>query len=402
MKVVVVGAGASGLMAAGTAAENGHDVLIVERNSRPARKLLITGKGRCNLTNYCSNDQLRGAVIRNPRFLYGAFSRFSAQDTMDFFENLGVQLKVERGNRVFPVSDKSCDIADALVKYAERNAKRICGRVKQLLIDDNSVKGVVLYDGRKIECDCVIVATGGLSYPKTGSDGDGYKLAEQARHTVISTRPSLVPIEIKESFCSDLMGLSLKNIAVSFEQNGKIIYNDFGEMLFTHFGVSGPVILSGSCHLTDTKNAIIHVDLKPALSREQLDDRILRDFAKYSSRELSNALVDLYPKSLIPVIIKCAGLCGTQKVSGVSREMRRKLVDTTKDLRLTVTGVRPYDEAIITAGGVSTKEIDPSTMESKKCSGLYFCGEVIDVDAYTGGYNLQIAFSTGRLAGNSI
>lgn len=402
MKVVVVGAGASGLMAAGTAAENGHDVLIVERNSRPARKLLITGKGRCNLTNYCSNDQLRGAVIRNPRFLYGAFSRFSAQDTMDFFENLGVQLKVERGNRVFPVSDKSCDIADALVKYAERNAKRICGRVKQLLIDDNSVKGVVLYDGRKIECDCVIVATGGLSYPKTGSDGDGYKLAEQAGHTVISTRPSLVPIEIKESFCSELMGLSLKNIAVSFEQNGKIIYNDFGEMLFTHFGVSGPVILSGSCHLTDTKNAIIHVDLKPALSREQLDDRILRDFAKYSSREISNALVDLYPKSLIPVIIKCADLSGTQKVSGVSREMRRKIVDTTKDLRLTVTGVRPYDEAIITAGGVSTKEIDPSTMESKKCSGLYFCGEVIDVDAYTGGYNLQIAFSTGSLAGNSI
>lgn len=402
MKVVVVGAGASGLMAAGTAAENGHDVLIVERNSRPARKLLITGKGRCNLTNYCSNDQLRGAVIRNPRFLYGAFSRFSAQDTMDFFENLGVQLKVERGNRVFPVSDKSCDIADALVKYAEQNAKRICGRVKQLLIDDSSVKGVVLYDGRKIECDCVIVATGGLSYPKTGSDGDGYKLAEQAGHTVISTRPSLVPIEIKESFCSELMGLSLKNIAVSFEQNGKIIYNDFGEMLFTHFGVSGPVILSGSCHLTDTTNAIIHVDLKPALSREQLDDRILRDFAKYSSRELSNALVDLYPKSLIPVIIKCAGLSGTQKVSGVSREMRRKLVDTTKDLHLTVTGVRPYDEAIITAGGVSTKEIDPSTMESKKCSGLYFCGEVIDVDAYTGGYNLQIAFSTGRLAGNSI
>lgn len=402
MKVVVVGAGASGLMAAGTAAENGHDVLIVERNSRPARKLLITGKGRCNLTNYCSNDQLRGAVIRNPRFLYGAFSRFSAQDTMYFFENLGVQLKVERGNRVFPVSDKSCDIADALVKYAEQNAKRICGRVKQLLIDDSSVKGVVLYDGRKIECDCVIVATGGLSYPKTGSDGDGYKLAEQAGHTVISTRPSLVPIEIKESFCSELMGLSLKNIAVSFEQNGKIIYNDFGEMLFTHFGVSGPVILSGSCHLTDTKNAIIHVDLKPALSREQLDDRILRDFAKYSSRELSNALVDLYPKSLIPVIIKCADLSGTQKVSGVSREMRRKLVDTTKDLRLTVTGVRPYDEAIITAGGVSTKEIDPSTMESKKCSGLYFCGEVIDVDAYTGGYNLQIAFSTGRLAGNSI
>ncbi len=402
MKVVVVGAGASGLMAAGTAAENGHDVSIVERNSRPARKLLITGKGRCNLTNYCSNDQLRGAVIRNPRFLYGAFSRFSAQDTMDFFENSGVQLKVERGNRVFPVSDKSCDIADALVKYAERNAKRICGRVKQLLIDDKSVKGVVLYDGRKIECDCVIVATGGLSYPKTGSDGDGYKLAEQAGHTVISTRPSLVPIEIKESFCSELMGLSLKNIAVSFEQNGKIIYNDFGEMLFTHFGVSGPVILSGSCHLTDTKNAIIHVDLKPALSHEQLDDRILRDFAKYSSRELSNALVDLYPKSLIPVIIKCAGLSGTQKVSGVSREMRRKIVDTTKDMRLTVTGVRPYDEAIITAGGVSIKEINPSTMESKKCSGLYFCGEVIDVDAYTGGYNLQIAFSTGRLAGNSI
>ena len=402
MNVVVIGGGASGLMAAGTAAENGHTVTVIEKNNRPARKLLITGKGRCNLTNMCENDEFFNSVVHNPRFLYGALSRFSSQDTFDFFENLGVELKVERGNRVFPVSDRAMDVVDALCNYAKRNARIITGTAKEIITENGSVCGVKLSNGKVINCDRIIIATGGLSYPKTGSDGDGYRLAKQVGHTIIDTRPSLVPLEIKENFCGYLMGLSLKNVSVSFEQKGKIIYNDFGEMLFTHFGVSGPVILSSSCHLNNTEDTFIHIDLKPALSHEHLDDRVLRDFAKYSSRDLSNALGDLYPKSLIPVVIKLSGIKGDTKVSQISKEMRAKLVSVTKDLKLTVSGFRPYDEAIITSGGVSTKEINPSTMESKLCNGLFFCGEVIDVDAYTGGFNLQIAFSTGRLAGNSV
>lgn len=402
MNVVVIGGGASGLMAAGTAAEKGHTVTVVEKNSRPARKLLITGKGRCNVTNMCGIDEMLNSIVHNPRFLYGAFSRFTPKDTVDFFENLGVKLKVERGNRVFPQSDKAVDIVDALVGYAKSKAKIISAKAKSLVISNGAVTGVKLDDGKVINCDRVIIATGGLSYPKTGSDGDGYILAKQAGHTVVKTKPSLVPLEIKESYCRYLMGLSLKNISVSFEQNGKIIYNDFGEMLFTHFGVSGPVILSGSCHIDEPKGVILHIDLKPALSIEQLDDRVLRDFSKYSSRELSNALNDLYPKSLIPIIIKLSGIRPDTKVSQISKEMRMRLVNITKDMRLTVSGFRPFDEAIITSGGVCTKEINPSTLESKLCKGLFFCGEVIDVDAYTGGFNLQIAFSTGRLAGNSV
>ena len=402
MNIVVIGGGASGLMAAGTAAENGHTVTVIEKNNRPARKLLITGKGRCNLTNMCDNDEFFNSVVHNPRFLYGALSRFSAQDTYDFFENLGVELKIERGNRVFPVCDRAMDVVDALCNYAKRNARIVNGTAKEIITEKGAVCGVKLSNGRVIDCDRVIIATGGLSYPKTGSDGDGYRLAKQVGHTIIDTKPSLVPLEIKEKFCEYLMGLSLKNISVSFEHKGKIIYNDFGEMLFTHFGVSGPVILSGSCHLDNTEDTFIHIDLKPALTYDQLDDRVLRDFNKYSSRELSNALCDLYPKSLIPVIIKLSGIKGDTKVSQISKEMRAKLVSVTKDLKLTVSGFRPYDEAIITSGGVSTKEINPSTMESKICDGLFFCGEVIDVDAYTGGFNLQIAFSTGRLAGNSV
>lgn len=402
MNVVVIGGGASGLMAAGTAAEKGHTVTVVEKNSRPARKLLITGKGRCNVTNMCGIDEMLNSVVHNPRFLYGAFSRFMPQDTVEFFENLGVKLKVERGNRVFPQSDKAVDIVDALVRYAKSKAKIVSAKAKSLVISNGAVTGVKLDDGKVIDCDRVIIATGGLSYPKTGSDGDGYILAKQAGHTVVKTKPSLVPLEIKESYCRYLMGLSLKNISVSFEHNGKIIYNDFGEMLFTHFGVSGPVILSGSCHIDEPKGVILHIDLKPALSIEQLDDRFLRDFSKYSSRELSNALNDLYPKSLIPIIIKLSGIRPDTKVSQISKEMRMRLVNVTKDMRLTVSGFRPFDEAIITSGGICTKEINPSTLESKLCKGLFFCGEVIDVDAYTGGFNLQIAFSTGRLAGNSV
>lgn len=402
MNVVVIGGGASGLVAAGTAAENGHKVTVIEKNNRPARKLLITGKGRCNVTNMCDERELFDAVVHNPRFLYSAFSRFTPQDTYDFFDSLGVKLKIERGNRVFPQSDRAMDVVDALVSYASRKARIIKGQAVELITNDGEICGVKLSDGKTIECDRLIIATGGLSYPKTGSDGDGYRLAKQVGHSIINTKPSLVPLEIKETFCSYLMGLSLKNVSVSFEQNGKIIYNDFGEMLFTHFGVSGPTILSGSSHLENTDNVTIHIDLKPALSEDQLDDRVLRDFSKYSSRELSNALADLYPKSLIPVIIKLSGIRSDTKVSQISKEMRLNIVRVTKDFKLSVNGFRPYDEAIITSGGVNTKEINPSTMESKLCKGLYFCGEVIDVDAYTGGFNLQIAFSTGKLAGNSV
>ncbi len=402
MNVVVLGGGASGLIAAGTAAENGHKVTVIEKNNRPARKLLITGKGRCNVTNMCDERELFDAVVHNPRFLYSAFSRFTPQDTYDFFDYLGVKLKIERGNRVFPQSDRAMDIVDALVSYASKKACIIKGQAVELITNDGEICGVKLSDGKTIECDRLIIATGGLSYPKTGSDGDGYRLAQQVGHSIVDTKPSLVPLEIKETFCSYLMGLSLKNVSVSFEQNGKIIYNDFGEMLFTHFGVSGPTILSGSSHLENTDNVTIHIDLKPALSEEQLDDRVLRDFSKYSSRELSNALADLYPKSLIPVIIKLSGIRADTKVSQISKEMRLNIVRVTKDFKLKVNGFRPYDEAIITSGGVNTKEINPSTMESKLCKGLYFCGEVIDVDAYTGGFNLQIAFSTGKLAGNSV
>lgn len=402
MNVVVIGGGASGLVAAGTAAENGHKVTVIEKNNRPARKLLITGKGRCNVTNMCDERELFDAVVHNPRFLYSAFSRFTPQDTYDFFDSLGVKLKIERGNRVFPQSDRAMDVVDALVSYASRKARIIKGQAVELITNDGKICGVNLSDGKTIECDRLIIATGGLSYPKTGSDGDGYRLAKQVGHSIINTKPSLVPLEIKETFCSYLMGLSLKNVSVSFEQNGKIIYNDFGEMLFTHFGVSGPTILSGSSHLENTDNVTIHIDLKPALSEEQLDDRVLRDFSKYSSRELSNALTDLYPKRSIPVIIKLSGIRADTKVSQISKEMRLNIVRVTKDFKLKVNGFRPYDEAIITSGGVNTKEINPSTMESKLCKGLYFCGEVIDVDAYTGGFNLQIAFSTGKLAGNSV
>ncbi len=402
MNVVVIGGGASGLMAAGTAAEKGHSVTVIEKNARPARKLLITGKGRCNVTNMCDVSEAMESVVHNSRFLYGAFSRFTPQDTFDFFENLGLKLKVERGNRVFPLSDKAVDVVDTLVSYAKKRAKFVCGRVDSLLTEDGSVCGVKLDNGRAIKCDRVIIATGGLSYPKTGSDGDGYRLARQVGHSIVQTKPSLVPLEIEEGFCSQLMGLSLINVGVSFEQNGKILYSDFGEMLFTHFGISGPTVLSGSCHIENPKGVTVHIDLKPALSAEQLDNRVLRDFSKYSSREISNALSDLYPKSLIPVIIKLCGIRPDTKVSQISKEMRAKLVQVTKNMEFTVSGFRPIDEAIVTSGGVSTKEINPSTMESKLLSGLFFCGEVIDVDAYTGGFNLQIAFSTGRLAGKSV
>ncbi len=407
-KVIVVGAGAAGLMASGIAAENGNEVLLIERNDKVGRKVMITGKGRCNVTNNCTMiNELIGAVPTNGRFLYGAFSRFMPIDTMEFFEDMGVPLKVERGNRVFPESDKAVDIVDALNAFSQDGgAKRIKGRVTELMISDGEVKGVRLEDGEELEADRVIVATGGASYPLTGSTGDGYELAKQAGHTIVDLKPSLVPLVCHEGFCSDLQGLSLRNIEITVfdTENYKEVYKDFGEMLFTHYGVSGPVILSASSHLKDLKprRYEIHIDLKPAITYEQLDKRIQRDFLENSNKNFINALDALLPKKLVPVIVRLCGIKPATKVNQITKEERARLVNLLKDLKVTVMKFRPIEEAIVTSGGVSVKEIDPKTMESKLCKGLYFAGEVIDVDAYTGGFNLQIAFSTGRLAGESV
>lgn len=404
-RVIVVGAGAAGLMASGVAAENGADVLLIERNDKVARKVMITGKGRCNVTNNCTMiNELIANVPTNGRFLYSAFSRFMPIDTMEFFEDMGVPLKVERGNRVFPESDKAVDIVDALNSFSQDGgAKRVKGRVTELVIKNDTVRGVVLEDGTEYEADAVIIATGGVSYPLTGSTGDGYTLAKQAGHTVTDLKPSLVPLVCHEGFCSELQGLSLKNVAISVidTHSFKEVYKDFGEMLFTHFGVSGPMILSASSHLKDItpRRYEIHIDLKPAVSYEQLDKRIQRDFLENTNKNFINALDALLPKKLVPVVVRLCGIKPATKVNQITKEQRGNLVNLLKDLKVTVLRYRPIEEAIITSGGVSTKEIDPKTMESKLCKGLYFAGEVIDVDAYTGGFNLQIAFSTGRLAG---
>lgn len=405
--LLVIGGGAAGLMAAGFAAASGVETVVLERNDRPARKVMITGKGRCNVTNNCATlDELIPNVPRNGRFLYGAFSRFMPADVIDFFESRGVELKTERGNRVFPVSDNAVDIVDALTSFARRRAQIIKGRAVELLIEENKIKGVKTDDGEAVYADKVIVATGGLSYPGTGSTGDGYELARQAGHKITDLVPSLVPLEIHEGFCSELMGLSLRNVSIKVldtEKNNKEIYSDFGEMLFTHFGVSGPLILSASAHMRNMKSGKykISIDLKPALTVEQLDARILRDFSENTNRNFINALNSLLPKKLVPVIVKLSRIGLATKVNQVTREQRRALAELLKNLTVTVTDFRPIAEAIITSGGVDVSQINPKTMESKLVEGLYFAGEVIDADAYTGGFNLQIAFSTGRLAGLS-
>lgn len=406
-KVLVVGGGAAGLLAAAAAAQSGAEVTVAERNERPARKVMITGKGRCNVTNCCTMlNELVAAVPENGRFLNGAFSRFMPSDTMELFESLGVELKVERGNRVFPVSDKAVDIVDALVKNAiESGAKIIHERVTELIIENKEILGARFESGKEFLCGSVIVATGGVSYPLTGSTGDGYDFAKKAGHNIVELSPSLVPLVCHEGFCSDLQGLSLRNIEISVinGENFREVYRDFGEMLFTHFGVSGPVILSASAHLKDIKPGKyeIHIDLKPALSHEQLDARIRRDFLECTNKNFINALDKLLPKKMVPVVVRLTGIKPSTKVNQITREQRARLVSLLKDLKVTVLRTRPVEEAIITRGGVDTKQIDPKTMQSKLVSGLFFAGEVIDVDAYTGGFNLQIAFSTGHLAGIS-
>lgn len=405
-EVIVVGGGAAGLMAAGTAAENGRRVMLFDKNRLPGRKVRITGKGRCNLTNRCGLETLMENIPGNGKFLYSAFGQFSPADTMDFFKARGLKLKTERGNRVFPASDKAADVADALACFCRGAGVQIHldETVRGLMLDDGQVCGVITGKGR-YAAESVIVATGGKSYPLTGSTGDGYRFAQAAGHTIVPPVPSLVPLVIRESWCHKLQGLSLKNVILSVTQaeSGKPVYEEMGEMLFTHFGVSGPLVLSASAHMkamTPGKYQL-HIDLKPALDEKQLDTRLLRDFEKYHNRDFCNALHDLLPQKLIPVVVSLSEIPPNKKVNQLSREDRKKVIGCLKCLTLTAERFRPIEEAIVTSGGVKVSEINPKTMESKLCHGLYFAGEVLDVDAYTGGFNLQIAFSTGYLAGQN-
>ena len=403
--VIVVGGGAAGMMAAISAAEAGAEVTLLEKMSSCGRKLRITGKGRCNVTNDCTVQELLQNIPTNPRFLYSAFYGMSPQDTMAFFEDAGVPLKVERGRRVFPVSDRAEDIVSALVGACRRaGVKTVFARVQELVCEDGGVLGVRT-DKETVMGDAVIICTGGRSYPGTGSDGDGYALASSVGHTVIPPRPSLVPMTSRSRLCPELQGLSLRNVSlrVVASESQKPVYEDFGEMLFTHFGLTGPMILSASAHIPDIAPGKYeaHINLKPALDEKTLDARILADFKKYTNKDFMNALGDLLPRKLIPVIIRLSGIPEHKKVHTVTKEERAALVRAIRDLVIPLDGFRPIAEAIVTKGGIAVGEINPKTMESKRCQGLYFAGEVIDVDAYTGGYNLQIAFSTGSLAGRA-
>lgn len=407
-KVIVIGAGASGLMCAGKCAESGNSVTLFEKNSRVGRKLMITGKGRCNVTNLCTTvSELLENIPENGKFLYSAFSKMMPYDIMAFFENMGVPIKVERGNRVFPASDKAVDIVDALKKHVDKTGVNIINsRVVSIITENGQAVGVTDENNNSFYADAVVIATGGLSYPLTGSTGDGYKFAEKTGHAVTTLRPSLVGLKCLEGWCEKAAGLSLKNTALEIEDTfkSKIIYSDFGEMLITHTGVSGPMILSGSAHLRNMESGryVLHIDLKPALSEEKLEARLIRELSENGSKEVKSAVLTLVPSSLAGVILKKSGLAGTEKCGNITKESRQKLLHTLKDLTLTVKDFCPMDEAIVTSGGVSVKDIDPKTMMSKKVKNLYFIGEVIDVDGYTGGFNLTIAFSTGYLAGLSI
>lgn len=404
-RVLIVGGGAAGMMAAIAAADAGAQVTLFERNDSLGRKVRITGKGRCNVTNDCDLNEFLSNVPTNPRFLYTALSRFSTQDTKDFFEAAGVPLKTERGKRVFPVSDKAGDIVSALDKSCRsRGVQIVYRRVKDLLITDGKACGVVTSEGI-VEGDAVILCTGGKSYPRTGSDGDGYRFAKQAWHTVTAISPSLVPLTAEGSFCASMQGLSLKNVRLTIlrNDNGKTVFEDFGEMMFTHFGLTGPLVLSASAHLADITAGkyTAEIDLKPALDEKTLDARILSDFEKYRNRDFLNALDDLFPQKMIAPFVSLCKIDGRKKVHSITREERERMVQTIKHLKISLKGLRPIDEAIITRGGVSVKEVNPKTMGSKLTEGLYFAGELLDLDAYTGGFNLQIAFSTGVVAGEA-
>ncbi len=407
--VVIVGGGAAGMMAAVAAARSGHLVRIYEKNEKLGKKIYITGKGRCNVTNACETEELFAGMVSNPKFLYSGFYGFTSQDMMRFLEENGCPVKVERGNRVFPVSDKSSDVIRAITGQLSRLGVEIClgQEVSGLMARDGQIQGIGLKKGeRKVPADAVIVASGGLSYPSTGSTGDGYEFARSVGHKVTELSPALTPLEVREqTLVQDLQGLSLKNVRVQIWDGKKIRYEAFGEMLFTHFGVSGPVILSASSYVAKElkkRAMVLTVDLKPALDLEQLDSRILRDFEGMKQKMFKNALGLLLPSKLIPVIVGQSEVPPEKPVNAISRKERRQLAERIKNFRLTLTGLRGYREAIITQGGVSVKEINPKTMESKLIRGLHFAGEVLDLDGVTGGYNLQIAWSTGYLAGRSV
>lgn len=414
-RVIVIGGGAAGMMAAAAAADKGHQVTLLERNEKLGKKVFITGKGRCNLTNASDIEEIFEHVVTNRKFLYSALYGFDNRACMDFFEENGLRLKVERGNRVFPASNHSSDVIRILEKKLMglsveiRLHTRVESLVTESLLTENGcdkrrIKGVRDERGKYYEADAVILATGGVSYPSTGSTGDGHRMAEETGHKVTELYPALVPLKAREDFCRDLMGLSLKNVTATFKEGKKVLYSEFGEMLFTHFGVSGPIILSGASVINQrlVKNEIqLFIDLKPALTEEQLQNRLTRDFEENRQKQFKNACGGLFPARLIPVMIALSGIDPDKKACEISKEEKRNFARCIKALPLTITGTGGYEEAIVTKGGVSVKDINPSTMESKQVSGLYFAGELIDVDAFTGGYNLQIAWSTGRLAGES-
>lgn len=402
---VVIGGGAAGLMAAALLAERGIDTIIIEPNKFMGKKLRITGKGRCNLTNNCDNKQFLENVPCNGSFLYGAINKFSTADAMAFFERIGVPLKTERGNRVFPVSDSANDVANALERFGrEKGVRRLNKRVTVLKASDNVLTSVVAED-TEIKCKAAILCTGGASYPGTGSTGDGYALAKNLGHTVVKPCPSLVPLVSDDDYCLEMQGFSLRNVTLRvFDENNKVVFDELGEMLFTHFGVSGPLVLSASAHMRDysSHKYRLSIDLKPGLTEEQLDDRVLRDFKKYANKDFCNALTDLAGHTMIPVLVKLSGIPEETKVNSITKKQRQTLVQLFKHFPVNVVEPRPVDEAIITSGGVNTKEINPKTMGSKLVKGLFFAGEVIDVDAYTGGYNLQIAWATAFVAAQSV
>lgn len=406
-KVLVVGGGAAGMIAAIFSARNGQEVHLFEKNEKLGKKIYITGKGRCNLTNACDMEELLDAVVTNKKFLFSSFYGFTNEETMEFFEELGLQMKTERGNRVFPMSDHSADVIRVLQEELKRlNVKlHLNTKVTWVGEKDGAFSWLKLEDGTTVSGDACIIATGGNSYQTTGSTGDGYRFARDLGHTVTEIRPALVPVETKEAYVRELQGLSLRNVEVSIFDGKKELYREFGEMLFTHYGVSGPLILTASSFIgkkLEQKPLRLLIDLKPALSEEQLDARVLRDFEENKNRQFKNAIGKLFPSKLIPVMIELSGIDPDKKVNEISREERRRFVSIIKGVEITLTKLRGYNEAIITQGGVSVKEINPATMESKKVKGVYFAGEVLDLDAVTGGFNLQIAWSTGNAAGSCV
>lgn len=403
---IIVGGGAAGMMAAITAAGLGKSTLLLEKMNRCGKKISITGKGRCNVTNNCTSDDFFANIPTNPRFLYSAYAGFNSQDCMDFFERLGVPLKTERGNRVFPVSDKAEDIVRALEQGCEDyGVNRIFSKVTEIITEDGAVKGVKC-GSRTYFAPSVLIATGGKSYPGTGSDGDGYRFAEELGHTVTDIKPSLVPIESDDDYCRDMMGLSLKNVVLTLKDTvkNKVVFSEMGEMLFTHFGVSGPLVLSASSHIPQVESGryIFYIDLKPALDEKKLDERILRDFKEIPNRIFANSLSKLLPSKMIPTVVELSGIDGEKQVNSVTKQERQRLVSLLKAFPVHIRSFRPIAEAIVTSGGVKVSEVSPKTMESKLVKGLYFAGEILDVDGYTGGFNLQIAFSTGCLAGENM